>query len=47
LKENFIDIYRIGKENLTVKQGLELYKQNKLSRITAPTHTVDESITES
>jgi cation diffusion facilitator family transporter len=47
LKENFIDIYRIGEENLSVKQGIELYKQNKLSRITVPTHTVDESITES
>ena len=47
LKENFIDIYKIGKENLSIKQGIELYKQNKLPRITAPTHTVDESITES
>jgi len=47
LKENFIDIYRIGEENLSIKQGIDLYKQNKLIRITAPTHTVDESITES
>ncbi len=44
LKENFIDIYRIGEENSTIKQGIELYKQNKLSRITAPTHTVEDSI---
>jgi cation diffusion facilitator family transporter len=47
LKENFIDIYQIESDDLTINQVIELYQQNKLSRITAPTHSVDESISES
>ena len=46
LKENFIDIYRIADKNLTVSQVIDLYQQNQLPRITAPTHTVDESLSE-
>ncbi len=44
LKENFIDIYRIEQQSLTVGDVINLYKQNKLERITSPTHTVDESV---
>lgn len=43
LKENLIDIYQVEDENITVKNVVELYKQNKLLRITAPTHSVDEA----
>jgi predicted Fe-Mo cluster-binding NifX family protein len=46
LKENFIDIYRLENENLTIKQVIELYQQNKFSRMTTPTHLVDESTSE-
>lgn len=46
LKENFIDIYQLENENLTVKQVVELYQENKLSRLLTPTHSVDESISE-
>lgn len=46
LKENFIDIYQVESDNLTLKQVIDLYQQNKLSRITSPTHSVDESISE-
>ncbi len=46
LNENFIDIYQVESDNLTLKQVIDLYQQNKLSRITSPTHSVDESISE-
>ena len=44
LKDNFIDIYHIEDENLTVKDVITLYRQNNLSRITQPTHTVDDAV---
>jgi cation diffusion facilitator family transporter len=47
LKENFIDIYRIRDENLTVKTVIELYRQNRLTRILNPTHSVEEAEVES
>jgi len=47
LKENFIDIYLIKDENLTVKKVIELYKQNQLAQIKTPTHTVDEAVVDS
>ena len=46
LKENFIDIYKISEQNLTVEQVIEKYYNNQLSRITAPTHSVEESFIE-
>jgi len=46
LKENFIDIYKIPKAKISVRQVFELYHKNQLSRITSPTHTVEESIIE-
>lgn len=47
LKDNYIDIYKVEKENLTIRQCLELYRNNALPRITSPTHSIDESITKS
>jgi len=44
LKDNFIDIYLVKDENLTVREVIDLYKQNQLARITTPTHTVDEAV---
>lgn len=47
LKENFIDIYQIQDENMTVRKVIELYKQNGLARILKPTHSVEEGQVES
>jgi len=47
LKENFVDIYQIQDENLTVKTVIEFYRQNRLTRILSPTHSVDEAEVES
>jgi cation diffusion facilitator family transporter len=47
LKENFIDIYQIQDENMTVQTVIELYRQNGLTRITKPTHSVEEAEVES
>ena len=44
LKENFIDIYRIDNENLTLNEVINLYQQSQLTQITSPTHSVDEAI---
>jgi cation diffusion facilitator family transporter len=44
LKDNFIDIYQIEDENLAVREVIERYKENQLSRITTPTHSVDEAV---
>ncbi|MCI0513710.1 cation diffusion facilitator family transporter [candidate division KSB1 bacterium] len=46
LKENFIDIYQVMDDNLTVQQVISLYQQNKLPRIIKPTHAAAESMTE-
>ena len=46
LKDNFVDIYQIKNENLTVKDVLALYQENKLLRITKPTHSVEDAIVE-
>jgi len=43
LKENFIDIYQIQDEKLTVKSVIELYRQNRLTRIMTPTHSAEDS----
>ncbi|MBN2224666.1 MAG: cation transporter, partial [Deltaproteobacteria bacterium] len=43
LKKNFVDIYRIEDEKLTVKAVMELYRQNRLTRILEPTHSIDEA----
>jgi cation diffusion facilitator family transporter len=43
LKKSFIDIYRIEGENLTVKTVVELYRQNRLTRILEPTHSIEEA----
>lgn len=43
LKDSFVDIYLVKDENVTVGKVINLYKQNQLARITAPTHTVDEA----
>ncbi|MGB7294515.1 MAG: cation diffusion facilitator family transporter [Candidatus Aminicenantales bacterium] len=47
LKENFIDIYQIQDEKLTVKTVIELYRQNRLTRILTPTHSIEDSEVES
>jgi len=47
LKEYFIDIYLIKDDNLTVRAVIDLYRQNRLTRILSPTHTVEEAIVES
>ena len=44
LRDNFIDIYHIENDELTVGEIIELYRKNKLTRITAPTHSVEESL---
>lgn len=44
LKENFVDIYLIKDENITVKDVIERYQQNQLDRIQTPTHTVEEAV---
>ena len=42
LKDNFVDIYK-AEENTTVKDIVERYRNNKIDKITAPTHPVEES----
>jgi len=46
LKDKFIDIYKIPKQNLTVMEVVEQYRKNQLQRITSPTHSIDESVVE-
>ena len=43
LKDNSVDIYRIN-EDSTVKEVVEKYRSNRLEQISAPTHSLDESI---
>jgi len=43
LKDNFIDIYQIEDENLSVREVIDRYQKNQLSRITTPTHSVEEA----
>jgi len=45
LKDNFVDIYSI-KEDLTVKETVERYRNGQLEKITEPTHLLEESQTE-
>jgi cation diffusion facilitator family transporter len=45
LKDNFVDIYSI-KEDLTVKETAERYRNGQLEKITEPTHLLEESQTE-
>lgn len=42
LKDNFVDIYRI-KEDLTVKETIERYKNGQLEKIIKPTHSLEQS----
>lgn len=44
LKENFIDIYSVDEE-LTVREIIQAYRENRLSRLTTPTHSLEESET--
>jgi predicted Fe-Mo cluster-binding NifX family protein len=44
LKENFIDIYRVGEE-LTVREIIQAYREKRLSMLTSPTHPLEESET--
>ncbi|MFZ5515607.1 MAG: cation diffusion facilitator family transporter [Candidatus Zhuqueibacterota bacterium] len=44
LKENFIDIYRIEEDSLTIREVISRYLKNQIPRITSPTHTVDEAV---
>lgn len=44
VKENFIDIYQIPDEDLTVREIIEKYRRNQLERITAPTHSVEDAM---
>lgn len=42
LKENFIDIYLVDGER-SVREIAQAYRENRLSRLTAPTHSLEES----
>ena len=42
LKDNFVDIYKI-KEDFSVKEAIEKYRNKQLEQITAPTHPLEES----
>ena len=42
LKDNFVDIYEV-KEDSTVRDIVEKYRDKKLEEITVPTHPVEES----
>ena len=42
LKDNFVDIYKI-KEDFSVKEAIEKYRNGQLEQITAPTHPLEES----
>ncbi len=44
LKENFIDIYVVTEE-LTVGEIVQTYRDGRLSRLTTPTHSLEESET--
>jgi cation diffusion facilitator family transporter len=44
LKENFIDIYAVAEE-LTVGEIVQTYREGRLSRLTTPTHSLEESET--
>jgi len=44
MKENFIDIYSVDEE-LTVREIIQAYRENRLSRLTTPTHSLEESET--
>ncbi len=46
LRDNYIDIYKVGESDLTIDEGLKHYLENKLTRIKAPTHYANESIVE-
>jgi len=42
LKENFVDIYKIA-EDLTVDETVSRYRNRRLEKISAPTHSIEES----
>jgi cation diffusion facilitator family transporter len=44
LKERFVDIYQV-EENLTIRQLVVAYRQERLPRLHAPTHGLDDSET--
>jgi predicted Fe-Mo cluster-binding NifX family protein len=46
LKDNFVDIYR-AEEGLSVREIIEKYRNNRIERIVAPTHTSEEAHGES
>jgi len=45
LKDNFIDIYKID-EGCSVKEVIKQYRNNQLEQITAPIHSIEDSIVE-
>ncbi len=47
LKENFIDIYQVEDDNLTIRHVVEHYRDDRLKRITEPTHSVEDALVES
>lgn len=44
LKENYVDIFSVDEE-FTVCEIIQAYRQNRLSRLTSPTHFLEESET--
>jgi len=42
LKENFVDIYKIA-EDLTVNETVKKYRNRQLEKISAPTHSIEDS----
>lgn len=42
LKENFVDIYKIA-EDLSVNETVSRYRNKQLEKISAPTHSIEES----
>ena len=44
LKENFVDIFSVDEE-LSVREIIQAYRENRLSRLTSPTHSLEESET--
>ncbi len=43
LKDNLIDIYKIDKNEITLKEAIDSFLNDKLKKITGPTHPASES----
>ena len=45
LKDNFVDIYKI-EEGCSVREVIARYRNNQIEQITAPTHSIEDSLVE-